>query len=260
MDYRRTYRSAAIAFADLVSRIPAGALDGPGLGEWTLRDLLGHTVSSALRQVPTVLAAPAPLSPPAGSSNPAGPLSPAADPSNSAGGSLNPALDPLNAASSSLNTVSRPLNNASGPLITAPEGYFAVARTAPPEMVAAAVKASTDDARTTGAALGDQPATAVSAYIGRATTALAGAGDDDLVATPAGGMRVRDWLPTRTFELVVHGSDAAAAAGLPIDFDPDTLAEAAALAARIAAATGDGLSVLRALTGRATLPSAFSVV
>lgn len=207
MDYRRTYRAAAIAFADLVSRVPVAALDGPGLGEWTLRDLLGHTVSSALRQVPAVLADPAPTC-----------------------------------------------------LITAPEGYFAAVHKAPPGMVAAAVEASTEDARSTGAALGDHPAGEVSAHIGRATTALAGVSDDDLVATPAGGMRVRDWLPTRTFELVVHGCDAATAAGLPIGLDPDALADAAALAARIAAATGDGLPALRALTGRASLPPGFSVI
>ncbi|GAA4957526.1 maleylpyruvate isomerase N-terminal domain-containing protein [Actinoplanes utahensis] len=207
MDYRRTYRSAAIVFADLVSRIPLDRLDGPGLGEWTLRDLLGHTVSSALRQVPTVLADPAPVL-----------------------------------------------------VIPAAEAYFGMARTAPPAMVAAAHQASTEDARKTGAALGDQPATVVSGFIGQATAALASAADEDLVATAAGGMRVRDWLPTRTFELVVHASDAAAAAGVPVEFDFETIAESAALAARIAAATGSGLPALRALTGRGPLPSGFSVV
>jgi uncharacterized protein (TIGR03083 family) len=207
MDYRRNYRSAAIAFADLVSRIPPAALDGPGLGEWTLRDLLGHTVSSALRQVPTVLADRAPTL-----------------------------------------------------LVPAPEAYFALARVAPADLVAAVRRASTDDARATGAALGDDPADAVSGYIGKATAALAGVSDDDLVVTPAGGMRVQDWLPTRTFELVVHASDAAVAAGLPIGFDHDTLASATALAARIAAAVGQGVPILRALTGRAPLPTDFSVV
>ncbi|MFC7528239.1 maleylpyruvate isomerase N-terminal domain-containing protein [Actinoplanes sp. GCM10030250] len=207
MDFRRTYRSAAIAFADLVSRIPAERLDGPGLGEWTLRDLLGHTASSALRQVPVVLAEQAPML-----------------------------------------------------MLTGPEGYFATVRKAPPELVTAAVSASTDDARDTGKALGAEPVQVISGMIGQATSALAVAGDDDLIATPAGGMRVRDWLPTRTFELVVHGSDAASAAGLPIDFDPEVLAESAALAARIAVAVGDGLPALRALTGRTPLPDGFSVL
>jgi hypothetical protein len=73
-------------------------------------------------------------------------------------------------------------------------------------------------------------------------------------------MRVRDWLPTRTFELVVHGLDAAEAAGVAYDLAPEAIAEAAAQAARVAAAVGDGPLVLRALTGRAALPEKFSIV
>src|SRR5690348_8717740 len=60
MDYRRTYRSAAVAYADIVARIPAERWDSPGLGDWTLRQLVGHTASSALRQVADVLGTPAP--------------------------------------------------------------------------------------------------------------------------------------------------------------------------------------------------------
>ncbi|WP_433825554.1 maleylpyruvate isomerase N-terminal domain-containing protein [Actinoplanes sp. CA-015351] len=207
MDYRRTYRSAAIAFADLVSRIPPDRLDGPGLGEWTLRDLLGHTVSSALRRVPELLAQQAPML-----------------------------------------------------VVPAPEFYFAAARRAPATVVAAARTASTVDARETGKALGERPADAVSGFVGQATAALAQAGDDDLIVTPAGGMRVADWLPTRTFELVVHASDAAEAADIPITFDHDTLSETASLAARLAVTLGDGPAILRALTGRTPLPTNFTIL
>jgi hypothetical protein len=100
----------------------------------------------------------------------------------------------------------------------------------------------------------------VSDLAGRATAALAAVGDDDVVATPVGGMRVRDWLPTRTFELVVHGMDVAAAAGVPFDPPEAAVAEATILAARVAVAVGDGPPVLRALTGRTALPDGFSVV
>jgi hypothetical protein len=75
-----------------------------------------------------------------------------------------------------------------------------------------------------------------------------------------GGMRVRDWLPTRTLELVVHGMDAAGAAGVPFEPPAAALAETAAVLARVAAAVGDGPAVIRALTGRGTLPAGFSVV
>ena len=41
-----TYVAAARAVADLVRRIPPDAWDGPGLGEWSMRDLVGHTSRS----------------------------------------------------------------------------------------------------------------------------------------------------------------------------------------------------------------------
>ena len=42
--------------------------------------------------------------------------------------------------------------------------------------------------------------------------------DPDLVVhTIVGGMRVAAYLPTRTFELCVHGLDIAAATGIPVD-------------------------------------------
>ncbi|GIF14433.1 maleylpyruvate isomerase family mycothiol-dependent enzyme [Actinoplanes teichomyceticus] len=207
MDFRRTFRSAAIAYAGLVAALPPDRLDAPALDGWTLRDLLGHTVSSALRQVPEVLATHAPR------------------------------VD-----------------------VATPEGYFAYARSAPADSVAAARAAATDDARAAGKALGEQPADQVSTLIGRATEALSRAGDDDVVVTPVGGMRVRDWLPTRTFELVVHGLDASAASGLPYDLPVETVAEAVRLASRTALAVGGGVPLLRALTGRAALPPGFTIV
>lgn len=207
MDYRRTYRAAAVSFADLVSRLPADRWDAPGLGDWTLRELVGHTVSSALRQVPLVLA--------------------------TAGDAVT---------------------------LHAPEDYWAFARSAPPELHAVATAAATADARETGKWLGDEAATRVGELAGQATSALAAARDDDVVVTPAGGMRVRDWLPTRTFELVVHGMDLAAAAEVAFELPPEVVAGSVTLAARVAAAVGDGELVLRALTGRGALPPHFSVV
>jgi uncharacterized protein (TIGR03083 family) len=207
MDYRRTYRAAAVSFADLVSRLPADRWDAPALGEWTLRELVGHTVSSALRQVPPVLAAP--------------------------GASVT---------------------------LTSPAAYWAFARSAPAEMHAAATAASSADALETGKWLGDDAAARVSELAGQATAALAAAQDDDVIGTPAGGMRVRDWVPTRTFELVVHGLDIAAAGGVPFELALDAVTETVMLAAQVAAAVGDGPVVLRALTGRTGLPEHFSVV
>lgn len=207
MDYRRTYRSAAVAYADLVARVPAGRWDSPGLGDWTLRELAGHTASSALRQVAGVLATRAPMVE-----------------------------------------------------VATAEGYFAYGRGVPAPVLEAAVAASGDDARATAAELGDDPAALVGQMAARATHALAAAADDDIVATPAGGMRVRDWLPTRTFELVVHGMDTAAAAGVPHNLPLEAVADATTLATRLAVALGEGDALLRALTGRAELPPKFTVL
>jgi uncharacterized protein (TIGR03083 family) len=207
MSFRDTYLAAADAFADLVVRLPGAGWDTPGLGVWTRRDLVGHTVSSALRQVPPVLA------------NPAGHQE-----------------------------------------ILSPEGYWAFARSVPPEVYAAAVAASADDARKTGANLGSDPADEVRHLVGAAAEALAAAGDDDLVESAAGGMRVADWISTRTFELTVHGMDLAESAGVAFPLPGDVMAESAALAARVAVALGDGPLLIRTLTGRASLPDGFSVV
>ena len=43
-----TFASAARSFAELVREIPAAAWDGPGLGEWDLRALVGHTSRSLI--------------------------------------------------------------------------------------------------------------------------------------------------------------------------------------------------------------------
>ena len=56
-DVRATFNGAADCFADLVGRIPATAWDSPGLGDWDLRSLVGHT-SRALGTVITYLQRP----------------------------------------------------------------------------------------------------------------------------------------------------------------------------------------------------------
>jgi hypothetical protein len=85
--------------------------------------------------------------------------------------------------------------------------------------------------------------------------------DNDLIAVISGlGIRLFDYLPTRTFELAVHSVDVAEASGVGFSLTPDVLESATVLAARVAVAMGQGEVVLRALTGRRRLPSSFSVV
>jgi uncharacterized protein (TIGR03083 family) len=140
--------------------------------------------------------------------------------------------------------------------VETPEAYYARLTRAG----AANTDAVAQRGREAGAALGDDPAASFRALVATAAEALDRAGDDDLIETAAGGMRVAAYLPTRTFELVVHGGDITRATGLPVAFPPPVVAEAAALAARIAVELGHGPAVLAALTGRTALPPGFSVV
>ncbi|HEX2297262.1 MAG TPA: hypothetical protein VHH34_01885, partial [Pseudonocardiaceae bacterium] len=138
----------------------------------------------------------------------------------------------------------------------------ALAKSIDPAIYQAAADAATKRARSDGEALGDHPAQTVHTLLQQASTKLAMSGDDVLVEIHelVGGMRLAAWLPTRTFELAVHSLDIATATDVPAALPDVVLADAAALAARIAAVTGDGPAVLRALTGRGTLGDGFSVV
>jgi uncharacterized protein (TIGR03083 family) len=57
-DSRAVFLSAADSYVALVGRIPLADLDGPGLGDWDLRALVGHT-SRSLVTVETYLDRPA---------------------------------------------------------------------------------------------------------------------------------------------------------------------------------------------------------
>lgn len=197
------YASAARCFAELVHRIPADAWDGPGLGDWELRSLVGHT-------------------------------------------------------SRSLVTVSTYLQTtADREDVTTPHGYYT-------RVTAAALgidpEAVLERGRQAGRDLGDDPAAAVDGLVERVFRDLEGA-DDRLIEVIGGlGIRLFTYLPTRTFELAVHSLDIAGALGISLELPDDVLADAVALASRIAVASGHGPAVLLALTGRAGLPPSFSVV
>lgn len=112
-----------------------------------------------------------------------------------------------------------------------------------------------------GRALGDDPLGTLRAHLAAALEALDGVGEDDpVVETIAGGMRVSDYLPTRTFELVVHSLDVARALDADFAPPPDALRATLEVAAGAAAELGHGAEVLLALTGRGPLPEGSSVV
>ena len=196
---RDAFGEAARVFAELVRSLPADSWDGPGLGEWSVRDLVGHT-SRALITVETYLQQPAETED-----------------------------------------------------VSTPAGYLAALGA----VDAAAVAAR---GREAGRALGADPMATIEALIERVLP-LVDRDDNPLITTAAGGMHLDSYLPTRTFELVVHSLDIAAAASIePPGYSDQLLSQVAAIAATAAVIRGFGPELLRALTGRQPLRPDFSVV
>jgi len=141
--------------------------------------------------------------------------------------------------------------------IATPEEYYARVNPAALGLAAAGV---VERGRQAGRDLGDDPAATVDSLVSRVLDELSDAGNPLIEVIGGAGIRLHTYLPTRTFELAVHGLDIARAVDLSFPMAADVLYEATGLAARIAVAEGHGQAVLLALTGRAELPSSFSVV
>ena len=114
--------------------------------------------------------------------------------------------------------------------------------------------------REAGDALGTDPAAAVADIAARVIPLVAACDGTELVTTIVGGMRLRDYVPTRTFELVVHTADLASALGAPLDAPEMPGVQALELVAQLAAAEGLAGPLLLAATGRRGLPAGFSVL
>ena len=110
-----------------------------------------------------------------------------------------------------------------------------------------------------GAELGEDPAALLAQMRDRALHALAHT-DDRIVTTVVGGMLLSHYLPTRTFELAVHGLDLARATGQPESVPLEAMRATVSLATELAVRRGHGETVLLALTGRGIIPSDVSVV
>src|SRR5687767_6598213 len=197
-DSRRAFADAALWFVRTAALV-GDRWDRPGLGEWDVRALVGHT-SRSLLTVEAYLARPA-----------------AAAEIASAG------------------------------------DYFRATR----EMAAGPDVAARG--RDAGTALGSDPAAAVAEIAGRVVPLIASCDGTELVTTIAGGMRLADYLPTRTFELAVHTSDLATALGAPLAVPATAAAQALQVVADLAVSGGRAGPLLLAATGRSPA-SGFSVL
>lgn len=203
MDERliENFAEAARWVEALVGRLDPSAWDGPGLGDWSMRALVGHTSRSLL-------------------------------------------------------TVESYMKTTADEVaLESPEAYFAFVAT----------QTSTDPGAVfergvaAGEALGSDPGRALSAIADRVIPLVQSA-EDRVMTTAAGPMLLSAYLPTRTFELTVHGLDIAAAAAITASAPDGPLVESLGIAARLAALGGDGERVLLALTGRTALGDRFSVL
>ena len=172
------------------ARLVGDRWEQPGLGEWDVRALVGHTSRSFLT-VESYLAQPA--------------------------GSV---------------------------AVASPTDYYVATRDL------AAGPGVAQRGRDAGDALGDDPAGEVARIAARVVPLVGEQRGTELLTTIAGGMRLADYLPTRTFELVVHGADLARALDLLLE-PPDTAArQALQLVSELALERGVAGALLLTATGR----------
>jgi uncharacterized protein (TIGR03083 family) len=138
--------------------------------------------------------------------------------------------------------------------VTTPAHYFQAARS-----IAAGPDVA-ERGREAGRALGDDPASAVAQISTRVRDLVAGRDGSELLTTVVGGMRLSEYLPTRTFELTVHGADLAAALGEPLDLPVSAARQALRIIEELAVADGLAAPLLFAATGRSPLPPGFTVL
>jgi hypothetical protein len=198
-DSRTAFADAAGWFVR-TSALVGDGWDRPGLGDWDLRALVGHT-SRALLTVETYLARPA------------------------------AAVD----------------------VASAPDYFRATSAAATGPAVAAR-------GRDAGTALGSDPAAAVAEIAARVLALVDTQEGTEVVTTIAGGMRLGDYLPTRTFELAVHTADLATTLGVPLDVPATAAAQALHTIADLAITSGLAGPLLLAATGRPGLLAGFSVL
>nr|WP_233913492.1 maleylpyruvate isomerase N-terminal domain-containing protein [Arthrobacter polaris]UIK89164.1 maleylpyruvate isomerase N-terminal domain-containing protein [Arthrobacter polaris] len=178
-----------------------GPWDGHALGQWSVRDLVGHTSRA------------------------------------------------LSTLESYVNKPVRTIEVDSG------VEYFrrALAALADPEAVA-------QRGQDAGAALGADPGAAVAAIAKRVLALVHASTADTVAATPVGGMRLIDYLPTRTFELTVHTCDLATALGQPLTVPECAGAQSLSLVSALATEAGLSGALLLAATGRGPLRKGFTVL
>lgn len=198
-DSRRAFTDAGTWFVEMSRRV-GHRWGEPGLGEWDVRALVGHTSRSFLT-VEAYVERPAAV------------------------------VDVGSAAD-----------------------YFRSTR------ALAADPAVTARGRDAGAALGVDPPATVAATAERVVRLLDRHDGTSVITTIAGGMRLGDYLPTRTFELCVHTADLAVALDEPLEVPATAAAQALQIISELALLDGRAGPLLLAATGRTVADRELSVL
>lgn len=200
---RSQFLAASAAFVGLVAQIGDDQWDRPALGQWSVRDLVGHT-GRAMSTVQQYLA---------------------------------------------------PSQTTDAPGADDPVLYYR-------RMVEAVDHAAVAErGREAGAGLGDDPRQHIRDLAQRVQDLVGECSDSCVVNTPAGVMTLFGYLPTRTFELVVHSLDLSSALDLllPVEMD-QPVRGSLHLATDLAVESGRGSELLLTLTGRAPLRTGFTIL
>ncbi|MDA1129821.1 MAG: maleylpyruvate isomerase N-terminal domain-containing protein [Chloroflexi bacterium] len=200
-DIRETYLAAGEFFAGVVDKIDVDGFEAPALGEWYVRDLVGHTY----RAFTTVLS--------------------------------------YSAAPADEIELERPVD------------YFL-------KVLGGDVdhKQVAERGRAAGLEIIDDPKMMVRGFAMYVKNKLDELSDDHIMGTIAGGMRLIDYLPTRTFELIIHTMDLAAAVGVNDEPPENGLEATMQLLGQLALYRGHAPTLILAATGRRALPEGFSVL
>ncbi len=111
-----------------------------------------------------------------------------------------------------------------------------------------------------GHELGADPWRAVATAYEQAVRAVQAARGDPVIPTVAGTMRLSDYLPTRTLELVVHTGDIVRAAGRPGQPPLEAWLVTGTVLLELTHRRGEDAMLAAALTGRAGLPGGWSAL
>ena len=114
--------------------------------------------------------------------------------------------------------------------------------------------------RAAGLEIIDDPKMMVRGFAMYVKNKLGELSDDHIMATPVGGIRLIDYLPTRTFELIIHTMDLAIALGVDDEPPENGLEATMQILGQLALYRGHAPGLILAATGRHVLPDGFSVL